>query len=970
MGRTGVAISVSCWMSGVFVALPGSAQTITPDGTLGTAINQTGLNYTITNGTAAGSNLYHSFGQFLIPTGGSATFDLNATPATRTIFSRVTGGSISNIDGLIRTTNSTSSVSLFLINPAGIVFGANASLNIGGSFVATTANRVKFADGTEFSATHSTVAPLLTVSIPVGLQFNAGTGGIQVQGNGNDSIVPTTNLGIIGSPGQTIALVGSEVNLSGGVITAPVGRIEVGAVGSGLVSLTRTPAGWQLGYSQVQALGNVNLTNRSSLWNPDPIGNPAGGIQVVGRDITLNQSQIAAATAGAGQGGDVTVNAQRSLSLGGVNANAQAPSAWIVNQVAQGATGNGGAVNIQAGNLSLQDGAGIETLSLGSGSAGRVQVQADTILASGTVRMTSPLLPSGSSSSHISSTAYASGASGNVDVTAQQITLTDSAQIVTYVLPGATGQGGNVTVNAANILVMGYSPLSLTPGGIQTYTLGIGNGGAINVLTDRLNLLNSGIVAAFTTRLAGTPGTGIGNAGDTTVVARESISIAGTNPYEPTLISFLGSLTVGAGKSGNVSVTAPQLSIQDGGGLGTSSLPVVGNFGDRTQSNNLGNAGNVTLKVANQVEVSGVNRFTQTPSTLGSTSFSNGNGGNVAIQTNQLQVLNGGSISAVAESTGNAGTLTIQAEDILVDGKTSQRSSIVASAPILNQTTRNFYGLPDVPTGDTGTVSISTNRLTVRNEGTINVRHEGRGNAGQLDIRANTVLLENGSIEASTASGQGGNIKLRVRDLLLLRQSSEITSTAGGSGNGGNITIATQFIVGAENSDIFANALRGNGGNIQISTQGIFGLQFRPQRTPQNDITASSQFGVTGTVQVNTIGIDPNSGLVELPVNLTDPSQQIAAGCAGMQGNQFVITGRGGIPENPSQQVKRDRPWADLRDPTAFRSSTPRLPISPTPPPLTEATTWQRNPDGGIELLTAIPSRVSIAATCASARDR
>ncbi len=741
------------------------------------------------------------------------------------------------------------------------------------------------------------------------------------------------------------------------MITAPAGRIEVGAVESGLVSLTPTPAGWQLGYSQVQVLGDVNLINRSSLWNPDPVGNLAGGIQVVGRDITLNQSQIAAATAGAGQGGAITVNAQRSLILGGVTANAQAPSAWIVNQVAPGAMGNGGAVNIQTGNLSLQDGAGIETFSLGSGAAGKVQVRADTILADGTVLVNSPLFAGGSSSSHISSTVYGSGAGGDVDVAARQITLTESGQIATYVLPGATGQGGNIAVNASDITAIGFSPLSFTTSGIQTYTLGIGNGGAVNVSTDQLSLVDSGAIITFVTRIAGIPDTGIGNAGSITVVARDAIVIAGFSPNQPTQVSYVGSATAGAGNTGSVSVTASKLSIQAGGGLGTSSLPVVGAFGDRAQTNNLGNAGNVTLTIADQIEVSGSNPITKGASDVGTSTLGSGNGGNVMIKTRQLQVRDGAVINAFTGATGNAGTLTIQAEDILVEGKKFQNSSIVSNATILSQTTRQFYGLPDFPTGDTGTVSISTNRLTIRDQGTINVKHEGTGNAGQLNIQAKTVVLENGSIEASTAAGQGGNINLQVQDLLLLRQGSQLVATAGGDGNGGNITIAAPIIAGLENSDIIANAVKGRGGNIDITTQGIIGLAFRNTLTPRtdltNDITASSEFSVNGNVQINNIGIDPNSGLGTLPANLTDSSNQIAQGCTSNHSNSFVVTGRGGLPTNPTEQVSSDRAWSDLRDLSAFQNTPPAIAQDALLPkkPLIEATNWTRNPNGTIELV-------------------
>ena len=144
------------------------------------------------------------------------------------------------------------------------------------------------------------------------------------------------------------------------------------------------------------------------------------------------------------------------------------------------------------------------------------------------------------------------------------------------------------------------------------------------------------------------------------------------------------------------------------------------------------------------------------------------------------------------------------------------------------------------------------------------------------------------------------------------------------------------------------------GGNIQIATQGIFGLKYSDQLTPESDITASSQFGVNGTVDINNFGVDPSSGLVELSVELTDPSQQIATGCSNNTGSTFVATGRGGIPQNPTQEIRSDvydglrlRTWSDLRDISAYRKTgevTVQIPESPEV--LVQATGWRRNADG------------------------
>ncbi|MCJ8281817.1 MAG: filamentous hemagglutinin N-terminal domain-containing protein, partial [Rivularia sp. ALOHA_DT_140] len=159
--------------------LPVTAQ-VNSDGTTNTTVNSTGNNFNILNGIQKGNNLFHSFGEFSIPTTGSAIFN-NSTDVVN-IINRVTGGNISNIDGLIKANGN---ANLFLINPAGIVFGENASLNIGGSFLGSSAESILFEDGFEFSAVNAESEPLLTVSLPLGLQIGSNPGDITVQGNGH-----------------------------------------------------------------------------------------------------------------------------------------------------------------------------------------------------------------------------------------------------------------------------------------------------------------------------------------------------------------------------------------------------------------------------------------------------------------------------------------------------------------------------------------------------------------------------------------------------------------------------------------------------------------------------------------------------------------------------------------------------------------------------------------------------------------
>ena len=174
---------------------------------------------------------------------------------------------------------------------------------------------------------------------------------------------------------------------------------------------------------------------------------------------------------------------------------------------------------------------------------------------------------------------------------------------------------------------------------------------------------------------------------------------------------------------------------------------------------------------------------------------------------------------------------------------------------------------------------------------------------------------------AETSTGDGGNINLKVEDLLLLNNQSDISTTAGTSqagGNGGNITIDAPFIIAFpnENSDIRADAFEGKGGNIIINTNGIFGIEFREKSTDFSDITASSEFGQQGEIEINTSAIDPTRGLLTLPEEVVNT--EISQGCQTVRGREAVEyfeIGRGGSPPTPDEPLNADtvlEDWIDL----------------------------------------------------------
>ncbi|BBD68985.1 filamentous hemagglutinin family outer membrane protein [Nostoc commune NIES-4072] len=783
---------------------------VSADGTVNTTVSQSGNNFTITNGSAANSNLFHSFQQFTVPTGTSAIFDLINTPNISSIFSRVTGGSISHIDGVIQTINNNNPVSLFLLNPSGIVFGPNAQLNIGGSFVGTTANSIKFADGVEFNATNTTVAPLLTINVPVGLQFGQNSGAIAVQNSINS--IPQTPLGLQLSSGKTLALLGNGIDLAGGVLKTVNGSIQLGSVQSGQVGLTPTSQGWTFDYSNTEGLGDIQLTQQAQV-SGFGFGNSI--IQMQGRDISfLEGSAVISQNQGVFSSNRITINTTGSFTLAGTN-------------------------------------------------------------------------PTGTRSSQLGSYTTGIGQAGDITISTGQLLLRDGAQIKSQNL--SSGQGGNIIVNAA-----------------------------------------------------------------------ESISANGFNPVNPSVMTSILTSSTGSGKGGNVTLSTQKLTVANGATIGSTTL--------RT-----GNGGNVQIDASDSINVSGINNITFLPTVVASSTVGSGNAGNLTITTARLKVQAGSLVTSSTGAIGNAGNVKILASDFIEVSGTSPNtmlsSRIGSNALRLDPVTRATYGLPEFPTGNAGGVILITPQLRVMDRGDIGVKNEGTGNAGNFEVYADSILLTNrGTISATTQSGNGGSLVLNAQQLLLMRGNSKISVEAKEAGDGGNITLNAPNIVGLENSDIIANAVKGRGGNIQITTQGLFGLKFRPQLTPENDITASSQFGVSGTVQVNTIGVDPNSGLVELPANVTDPSQQIVTGCAGNQGNRFVATGRGGVPQNPNQQVMSDRTWSDTRDISAYRKTrevTAQIP--PSPEILIQATSWHRNANGKVELIaTQSPANIQPQLTCAA----
>ncbi|MEH2071918.1 MAG: filamentous hemagglutinin N-terminal domain-containing protein [Nostoc sp.] len=864
------------------------AQSIQTDGTTPTTPGTCTGSCNIGGGIQRGSNLFHSFSEFNVGRGATVLF---LDPGVTNILTRVTGNQPSNILGTLGVSGG--NANLFFINPNGIIFGPDAKLDVRGSFVGTTANAIQFGNQGFFRASASEV-PLLTVN-PSALFYqspNAVIQNISIQGAGLDS--NNLNISKLTVPdGRSLLLVGGEVNLDAEELDAFGGRVELGGLAEpGVIGLDVDNNNFRLSFPENTALADVSITNQAKV---DVTANGGGNITINARNIGIsgNQTRLLSGIRrgiASGQAGDITLNATGALTL--------TDGSRILNRVRSGGQGNSGNINIKAGSLSLVNGSKVQALTYGKGNAGDVNID----VRNGAVTVVSDLVTKGGDLedddkvSRIDSSVQKStlpaeeekGNGGNVKIIARELYIKNGGLINT----GTFGQG-----NAGNILIEVSDLVSLEAavgsGIFNNVSDGaVGNGGEINITTRSLSLSSGSQIGASVIsekqNLDGskTPG-GRGNAGNITINASDSVTISGTSSQTGFSSGLLAATETGAeGRAGDITINTSAFSIANGGVVNTQTL-------------NQSNAGNITINA---------------------TTF---------------EATNGGQIITTAGSSGNAGNITVKATDrITLSGSdpTFAERKAKFNNNVQNEGTASglFASTRPDSTGLGGNITIETRQFNVQDSAQVSVSSQGKGDAGNIDINAHSLSLDNqGKLTSNTQSGKGGNITLEVQDLLLMRRNSQISTNAGQAGfdgNAGNIKIYAPngFIVATplENNDITANAFSGSGGNISITTKNIFGFVQRsgrdierldpdgrnPNNVPTSDITSFTQENpsLNGTVQINSPDVDPSKGLTELPVNVVNASGQIVAECNASgksRGNSFSVMGRGGVPSNPVEPL-------------------------------------------------------------------
>lgn len=567
---------------------------ITPDNTLGTEnslvtpnidVNGTPSNR-IDGGAIRETNLFHSFQELNVGEGRGAYFT-NPT-GVESIFSRVTGTNSSNILGKLGVLGG--SANLFLINPNGIIFGSNASLDVSGSFVATTATSLNFADGTQFSTQLNEEQPLLTISIPIDLGFGNNPGEIIVRGNGDGTrLTPDlidTDFGLRVPPKEVIALIGGNVTIDGGTIKSPGGRIEIGSIVSpGMVGIENYnySKDFSFNYTNISPLGEIKLTQQAAV---DASGAGAGNLQISGKNLLIaDGSQIESSTLAAEPGGIVTINISGAIEITGASVSGTfiIPSG-ISTFVYPDATGSGSSLDINTRSLVLKESGTISTATLGIGSGGNLTIKADEIGIFGT-------LPMGQRAGGIATAVAprARGNAGNLLIETDSLRIYDGGTVSTTSL--GLGKPGNIFVKATSFVELVGRASKETPSILSARSTSTADSGNITVETQNLNILDGAKISVRND--------GSGNAG--------SIKLNANSIYLDNQSSIAGSTA--SGRGGNIilevknsqlrrgsTITTNAASAGDGGNIAinTGTLVTLENS-DITANAFKGNGGNIQI---------------------------------------------------------------------------------------------------------------------------------------------------------------------------------------------------------------------------------------------------------------------------------------------------------------------------------------------------------------------------------------
>jgi filamentous hemagglutinin family protein len=923
------------WLLAIsFFSCPGEAQVpaskpITSSG-LNTAVsnpitigNQT--QYNITGGTrpGGGTNLFHSFGNFTVPNNNIANFLNDSGLPTSNILGRVTGGNISNIFGTIQTNGPSGfgNANLFLMNPAGFLFGPNATINVGGMVAITSADylRLEGIGGNGiFHADPAQTSVLTSAPVAAFGFLGSSPGAITVQGS---------QLSV--TPGQAVSLVGGNITVESGtlengmvqtaLLSAPGGQVNFASVASPGEILAETLNLVPNINGQVfGTLGSIKISQKSII---DVSGEGGGTVRIRGGRFLLDDSTIfndvLSPTEGPpGAGIDIVVSqdavirngalletsvlgdAVPGVQYGGVHVKADRieiigsedavnfPLTGVSSTVTPESSVNGGNILLEANSILVKDfGLGttiVETTTLGDGNAGKVSVHA-----TGNLEIDGGVVDSFA--------VFGSGHAGDIEMSSTQgnIVMTNAAFVSSQASPFSSGNSGAILLDAPNGNI---SLADMTQ--ISNAARGTGSLGGININAQNLTLANSGISGD---NLATNP------AGDMTINLSGILSVGGTS--FPSFIqtvsrgsapaadlnitakgvaitdgAFLSTETFSSGPGGHLNIATENLQLTKGGQLRSGSTMAPSFPGEPSPEIPTGSGGTIT--VLGHSGPAGSILIDGTDSGIFTNAAGTGAGGNINILANSVALQNGGTLSAATTGvapSATGGMITVNAEHVAVNSQASITTDTNGIAPAgvvdINTGTLAINGGGQIRSSSGAEVeqvsafALSSTGAPSLTGGTITVQGQS-GNGSQAD----SVAIDgagSGVFTESTGSRPGGDINLLTSQSVTMTNGASISASSTGTGNAGNINVNAGNQLNMTNSTVTTEATKASGGAIKITTT--------PSGTVELTNSTISASVLDGTGGGGNVDIDPQFVILQ-------NSQILANAVSGPGGNINITT--------------------------------------------------------------------------------
>ncbi|MFA7062224.1 MAG: hypothetical protein WC156_15575, partial [Pedobacter sp.] len=481
----------------------------------------------------------------------------------------------------------------------------------------------------------------------------------------------------------------------------------------------------------------------------------------------------------------------------------------------------------------------------------------------------------------LSTQSIGSGNAGEITIDTRILTLSDAGKILSNSY--GTGSSGDITITASDTVNLSGHSDGTDYSSLETVTTGGGKGGNIHLTTPDLIMDNTGRIRAFTTN-SGDAGNVEINVNRLSMTNGATITASTSNKDNPDLAT---------GKGGVITINATDSATISGS---TTINGETSQSGIILSSNGKGNAGDLVLKAGTFTMADGANIL--------STAHHTGNGGRIDIEAKDYSMSNA-MILAGSYSSGDAGVISLSADDASfvnnsrLDGRaysTGNAGSIdIEANNSLTVNNSNIIGGTE-GSGSGGSVSLTTPFLTIADGGRISAESLSTGKAGNLTLKVSDVIvMNNGFITTSAQNADGGDIF--IDPVLMDLKNSRISAfVKGGTGNGGNIKLAARQLV-LDNSSIIADANEGNGGNINIDTKALI-------QSSGSKISASSKLGVSGAIFISSPIVDVGAQLADLPETMIDTTRMAPKRCASSNEEISSFT----VQESSGALINPDRP--------------------------------------------------------------